>query len=62
MSVQLVVTGLDDSRRYFTVGLGKPWKITVMYGVPFLMIGRGIPRTLLPLCNIRSIDLEEVAE
>lgn len=59
MRVKLRVTYLDDSVHWHTVGLGKPWKIQVMYGVHFLMLGRGIPRTLIPMENIRSIDIEE---
>jgi len=33
------------------------WKTTMLNGVPFLIIGHGVPRQQIPLTNVRIIDL-----
>jgi hypothetical protein len=35
------------------------WKMRNINGVPFFILGHGIPRQMIPLCNVKSIDLSE---
>jgi hypothetical protein len=35
------------------------WHPSVINGVPFLVLGHGIPRQMIPLCNVKSIDLTD---
>lgn len=35
------------------------WKMRNINGVPFFIIGHGVPRQMIPLCNVKSIDLSE---
>lgn len=62
MRVQLIVTSLDEQTRYYTVGMGKPWRIRVIGGVEFLVIGNGMGRRMLPMQNIREIELGEFVD
>lgn len=35
------------------------WTFRTLNGVPYLVIGHGVPRRQFPLCNILSFDLSE---
>lgn len=35
------------------------WTTRMLNGVPFLILGHGIPRQMIPLHNVKSIDLSE---
>lgn len=56
---QLIVTYMDDSIRYYPVGLARGWKYDNMNGVELLVIGNGLNRTMIPVCNTRSIELNQ---
>ena len=47
--------GTDDK---YVVNAERPWRIDVMHRM--LVIGRSVPRVMIPLDNIRHIILEEV--
>ncbi len=54
---QLVVTHNNENVTYYPVGHGKPWKVDS--GLQLLIIGKGIGRMMVPLCNIMYFTLEE---
>lgn len=57
--VQLAVTFHSDVTRYYPVTAGQGWKVDQMYGVSLLVIGTGIPRTMIPLAGVQSFELAE---
>lgn len=54
--VQLVVRHNDDSHSYYTVSPGGGWRIDPARGV--LIVGRGMPRTYVPLVNVKDWAVE----
>lgn len=55
--IQLVVTHNNENVTYHPVGDGRPWRIDA--GLQELVIGRGVGRVMVPLCNIMYYTLEE---
>jgi hypothetical protein len=55
--LHLVVTHSNENVTYHAVGSGKPWKIDA--GLQLLVIGKGVGRVMVPLCNIMYFTLEE---
>jgi len=55
--IQLVVLGKDGVYQYYTVPQGQSWKVDPVNRE--LVIGRGVPRTHVPLDNVRSYTIEE---
>lgn len=63
MNVQLVVTYADHSIGYYPVRTGTVtigWKLDA--GSRCLVIGKGVPRTYVPLDRVMSFSIEEYAE
>lgn len=52
---QLVVSYADHSTRYYVIGPGSSWRIDAASRC--LVIGRGVPRTYVPLDQVRSFDI-----
>lgn len=59
--LQLAVTFHNDHTRYYPVTFEGGWKTSHMWGVEFLIIGTGIPRTLIPLSGVQSFTITDVA-
>lgn len=57
MPLQLVVTYLDDQIRYYPIRREQGWRIDPVYNQ--ILVGKGLPRTHIPLSNVRSYDIEE---
>lgn len=57
LSVQLVVTFADHSHRYFPLSSDCGWKVDAASRC--LVVGQGLPRTYVPLDQVRSFSLEE---
>ena len=57
-SLQLVVTYSDDTTRYYPVTYAGGWKVDPVHRE--LVIGRGVPRTFVPLDNVRAYSIEHV--
>lgn len=55
--LHLVVIHSNENVTYHAVGCGKPWKIDA--GLQLLVIGKGVGRVMVPLCNIMYFTLEE---
>lgn len=55
--LQLVVTHNNGNVTYYPVGNGKPWKVDA--GLGLLIVGKGVGRMMVPLCNIMYFTLEE---
>jgi hypothetical protein len=56
--VQLVVTYADDVTRYYPVPRPGGWRIDVTHRQ--IVIGRGVPRTMIPLDGVRAYGIERV--
>lgn len=57
--IHLAVEYKDGQMRYYPVPPEQGWKIDTMQRM--IVIGRHVPRTLVPLDNVFSITLEECA-
>lgn len=57
--VQLIVTYMDDSVRYHPVDQARGWKYDNMNGVDLLVIGNGMHKTMIPMGNVRSVELNQ---
>lgn len=55
--VQLVVTFLDNTIGYFGVDIQGGWKVDT--STRELKLGKGFPRTNIPLDNVRYYAIEE---
>lgn len=55
--LQLVVTYHNNLIGYFTVGPDKPWKIDTSSRM--IVVGKGIPRTMIPLDGVACFNIEE---
>lgn len=55
--VQLVVTFLDNTIGYFGVDIRGGWKVD--NSTRELKLGKGFPRTNIPLDNVRYYSIEE---
>lgn len=55
--VQLIVTYMDDSIRYEPIDEARGWKYDTMNGVSLLVIGNGLHRKFVPMCNVRSVQI-----
>lgn len=60
MTVQLVVTYFDHQVMYYPVDSERGWKIDNPSRC--LIIGRGVPRTFVPLDQVRSFDIVRFGE
>lgn len=58
--IQLVVTYFDHEIGYFTVPPNQGWKIDAPSRC--LIVGRGIPRTYIPLDKVRSFEIDRYGE
>jgi len=56
VSVQLAVAYFDAQTRYFPVSAHHGWRIDAMSRC--LVIGRGLPRTYVPLDRVESFTVE----
>lgn len=59
MKLQIVVTYNDNSHMYYPVSHDGGWKIDAPSRC--LVIGHGVPRTWVPLDQVRSFSIERVA-
>jgi hypothetical protein len=57
VSVHLVVTYADHQIGYYPVSEDQGWKIDT--ATRCLIVGRGVPRKMIPLDSIQVIDIEE---
>jgi hypothetical protein len=57
LQLQLVVTHNNEKVTYHPVGTDRPWRIDA--GLRELVIGKGVGRVMLPLCNILYYSLEQ---
>jgi hypothetical protein len=57
MMVHLVVTYTTHQVMYYPVPRTEGWKINTADRT--IVVGRGVPRILVPLDNVLSIELEE---
>jgi hypothetical protein len=57
MTLQLVVAHADNSFSYYPVPDG--WRIDRSSGC--IVIGKGVPRTYIPLDSVRSFSIERVS-
>ncbi len=57
--VQLIVTFMDDTTRYYPINPHRGWKFDTMGGVDMLIIGNGLDRMFIPTGNTRSIELNQ---
>lgn len=57
---QLVVTYADHMVMYYPVTADGGWKIDNPSRC--LVVGRGVPRTYIPLDQVRSFQIEQVGE
>lgn len=55
--LQLVVTHNNENVTYYPVGDDVPWKIDA--GLQLLVVGKGIGRMMVPLCNIMYFTLQQ---
>lgn len=55
--IQLVVTHNNENITYHSLNNGTSWRIDA--GLQHLIIGKGIGRVMLPLCNILYYSLEK---
>lgn len=60
--VQLIITDLNDVVRYEPIDPARGWKYETMYGVELLTIGNGLHRKFYPLCNVRSVQINQYQE
>jgi hypothetical protein len=58
MRRQLVVTYHDRAIMYYPVDADRSWKIDPSWRC--LIIGKGVPRTFVPLDQVRSFDIEQI--
>jgi hypothetical protein len=58
--LQVVVTYADDQVRYYPLSRETGWRIDPVYRQ--LILGKGLPRTYIPLDSVRSYDIEEIAD
>lgn len=56
MSVHLVVTYCDNTIMYYPVPVDQGWRVDA--GMRLLVIGTGVPRTHVPLDQVRSFEVE----
>lgn len=54
--IQLVVTYADHQIGYYPVPPGQGWKIDAASRC--IVIGRGVPRQMVPLDNVQTIEIE----
>jgi hypothetical protein len=57
VAVYLAVDYLNGTTRYYPVPEGQGWKIDRT--LDQLVIGRGVPRTHIPLCTVAAFDIEK---
>jgi len=57
MPVQLIVVHMDDTRSYHPVSLRRGWKICPTRRE--IIVGGGLPRTHIPLDNVKYYNIEE---
>lgn len=55
--LHLMVTHNNENVTFYPVGDGKPWKVDA--GLQLLIIGKGVGRMMVPLCNIMYFTLQE---
>jgi len=60
MSIYIDVTFMDDTERHFKAD--PAWTIKIIQGVPQLVVGHGVPRSHIPLMNIKYWCIREVTE
>lgn len=53
--LQLIVTYFDHAIMYYPTDAGQGWKIDSASRC--LVVGRGVPRTMIPLDQVRSFDI-----
>jgi hypothetical protein len=56
--LQLAVTYADDVTRYYPVTGAWGWRIDVTHRQ--IVIGRGVPRTMIPLDSVRAYTIEQI--
>lgn len=57
--IQLVVLYMDNTYCYYPVPEGSSWKVDPVHNE--IIVGRGVPRTAIPLFNVRSYSIEELS-
>ena len=66
VKVMLAVEYLDGQVETFPIGdrgdLPHTWYLSTTQHVPQLIIGRGVPRTHVPLANVRRFTVEPTSE
>ena len=60
MGIQIVVTHRDNRFTFHTVPEGQGWKVDA--ACRCLVIGRGVPRTYVPLDGVMAFEVQHVAE
>lgn len=56
--LQLIVTYFDHTIMYYPIDAGQGWKIDS--ATRQIVIGRGVPRTFIPLDQVRSYDIAPI--
>ena len=56
-NIQLEISYNDNSTMFYPVPDGQGWKIDPAMRV--IVIGRGVPRTMIPLDTVKSIEIEK---
>lgn len=57
MRVHLVVDYLNGPTRYYPVPEGQGWRVDTI--LRMVVIGRGVPRVMIPYDTVASIEIEE---
>jgi hypothetical protein len=55
--LQLAVQYFDNTCRYFPIDPDQGWKLDPINRQ--IVVGRGVPRTMIPLDGVRYYDIEE---
>jgi hypothetical protein len=57
MRIHLVVDYLNGTTRYYVVPEDQGWRVDVMQRM--IVVGRKVPRIMIPLDTVASIEIEE---